>query len=61
MVLLRDDPQAQEEAHSVDELPADIFDIVVRQSKDEAFPDEFREYLREFDERSKRARTRTLH
>lgn len=61
VVLLRDNSTTEEEAYTVDEVSDEIFEIVATHSESEAFPEEFREYLREFDKRTHKWRTRRLH
>lgn len=61
VVLLRDNPKAEEEAYTIDELPDEIKSIVERNAGEQAFPEEFREYLRQFDCRPAIAYNRKLH
>lgn len=61
VVLLKDSPTAEEEAYTVDEISDELFDKVFTASQTETFPEEFRAYLRDFDKRTDRWRTRKLH
>lgn len=61
VVVGEDVDTGTEEAFTVDELTDEVFERVCQRSDSAVFPEEFRQYLREFDRRTTRWRTRRLH
>lgn len=64
VVILRDSPQAEEEAFMIDELEErapEIFSFVKASAEDHEFPQEYRDYVHAFLQRHRPNRNRTLH